>query len=157
MVDERGPAVRFPPPFVFVAGFLVAWLFDRYLGFEIDGEGPGVPQTVLGVAAIAAGAAVTFWGMATFARARTPIIPDRPARELVIRGPYRFTRNPMYVGLTALYCGLALVTNMAWPLVLLPVVLIVLTLAVIVHEERHLRDAFGAAYDDYCRRVRRWI
>jgi protein-S-isoprenylcysteine O-methyltransferase Ste14 len=157
VADARGPAVRFPPPFVFVAGFLLAWLFERLLGFEIDGEGPKLPQTILGAAAIALGLVLTFWGLMTFARARTPIIPDRPARELVTRGPYRFTRNPMYVGLTALYCGLALVTNMAWPLVLLPAVLIALTATVIVHEERHLRDTFGPAYEEYCRRVRRWI
>ena len=157
MVDDRGPAVRFPPPFVFVAGFLVAFLLENLLGFEIDGEGPTLPQTALGVAAVATGLVLTLWGLATFARARTPIIPDRPARELVTRGPYRFTRNPMYVGLTALYSGLALVLNMAWPLVLLPVVLTALTTLVIVHEERHLREAFGQSYEDYCRRVRRWV
>jgi protein-S-isoprenylcysteine O-methyltransferase Ste14 len=100
---------------------------------------------------------VMLWGLATFARARTPIIPDRPARQLVSHGPYRISRNPMYLGLTSLYTGLALVLNLAWPLVLLPVVLLTLTATVIVHEERHLRAAFGATYEDYCRRVRRWI
>ena len=149
--------MRFPPPFVFVGGFLAAWVLDILLGFEIDGEGAGSIQVGLGVAAMAVGGALMFWGLATFARARTPIIPDRPARQLVVSGPYRFTRNPMYLGLTALYTGLALVLNLAWPLVLLPVVLLTLTAVVIVHEERHLRDAFGTAYEDYCRRVRRWV
>jgi protein-S-isoprenylcysteine O-methyltransferase Ste14 len=157
VTDGRGPAVRFPPPFLFVGGFLAAWLLDVILGFEIDGEGAGLIQTGLGVAAIAIGLAFMFWGLATFARARTPIIPDRPARQLIVHGPYRFSRNPMYVGLTALYTGLALVLNMAWPLVLLPVVLLTLTALVIVHEERHLRDAFGTTYEEYCRRVRRWV
>jgi protein-S-isoprenylcysteine O-methyltransferase Ste14 len=155
--NGRGPAVRFPPPFLFVGGFLAAWLLDMLLGFEIDGEGVGLIQAGLGVAAMAVGLAFMLWGLATFARARTPIIPDRPARQLVVHGPYRFSRNPMYVGLTSLYTGLALVLNMAWPLVLLPVVLLTLTALVIVHEERHLRDAFGTTYEEYCRRVRRWV
>ena len=157
MSDPRGPAIRFPPPFVFVGWFLFAWLLERALGFEIDGEGAGRVQVAIGTAAMAGGAALMLWGLTMFARARTPIIPDRPARAFVVSGPYRFSRNPMYLGLTGLYAGLALVLNMAWPLVLLPLVLLTLTSAVIVHEERHLREAFGASYEDYCRRVRRWI
>jgi protein-S-isoprenylcysteine O-methyltransferase Ste14 len=152
-----GPGVRFPPPFVFVGGFLAAWALDFLIGFEIDGEGAGALQSGLGAAAMTIGIAIMLWGLATFARARTPIIPDRPARSLVASGPYRISRNPMYLGLTILYTGLALVLNMAWPLVLLPVVLLVLTSTVIVHEERHLRASFGASYEEYCRRVRRWI
>ncbi|HYN09176.1 MAG TPA: isoprenylcysteine carboxylmethyltransferase family protein [Vicinamibacterales bacterium] len=157
MADAQGPGVRFPPPFVFVGGFLAGWVLDFVIGFEIDGERAGVTQIGLGVAAMAIGTAVMLWGLATFARARTPIIPDRPARQLVSNGPYRISRNPMYLGLTSLYTGLALVLNMAWPLVLLPFLLLILTASVIVHEERHLREAFGATYEDYCRRVRRWI
>jgi protein-S-isoprenylcysteine O-methyltransferase Ste14 len=157
VADARGPGIRFPPPFVFVGGFLAAWLLERALGFEIDGEGPKLPQLVIGLIATVAGLSLTFWGMGTFRRAGTPVIPDRPATELVVSGPYRFTRNPMYLGLTSLYVGLALLLNLAWPLVLLPIVLLVLTRTVIVHEEQHLRDKFGAAYGDYSRRVRRWI
>ena len=157
MADASGPGIRFPPPFVFVAGFLAAWVLERSIGFEIDGEGPKTPQVVIGLIAIVAGLSLTFWGMGTFTRVGTPVIPDRPATELVISGPYRFTRNPMYLGLTALYLGLAILLNLAWPLVLLPIVLLVLTKTVIVHEEQHLRAAFGSAYGDYCRRVRRWI
>ena len=157
VADERGPGVRFPPPFVFVGGFLAAWMLETLLGFEIDGEGAGAIQVGLGIAAMAVGGALMFWGLATFARAGTPIIPDRAARRLVVSGPYRFSRNPMYLGLTALYTGLALVLNLAWPLVLLPVVLLTLIALVIEHEEQHLRDAFGTSYEEYCRRVRRWV
>ena len=81
--------------------------------------------------------------MVTFWRARTAIIPHRPASRLVRHGPYRFTRNPMYVGLTGLYTGLALIFNVGWPLVLLPLVLVVLWGVVIQREERYLRAAFG--------------
>jgi protein-S-isoprenylcysteine O-methyltransferase Ste14 len=153
----RGPGIRFPPPFVFVAGYALAWLLDRRLEFKIDGAGPGVPQQILGLAALAGGLGVMGWGLVTFIRARTPVNPMRPARQLVTWGPFRFSRNPMYVGLTLAYFGLALVVNQAWPLILLPLVLITISLAVIGREERYLRAQFGAQYDAYAGRVRRWL
>ena len=80
-----------------------------------------------------------------------------PARTIVTSGPYRYTRNPMYIGLTLGYIGFAIALNMAWPLVTLPLVLIALRVFVIAREERHLRDAFPDEYLAYCDRVRRWI
>lgn len=147
----------FPPPFVFAGGWLVAWWLNTRLDFAIHGAGPGLLQTSLGAALAGCGLLLMFWGMATFIRARTAVIPRHPARALVAHGPYRFSRNPMYVGLSALYVGLALLINWAWPLVTLPIVLIVLTTAVIRREERYLRRAFGDDYEAYCRRVRRWV
>jgi protein-S-isoprenylcysteine O-methyltransferase Ste14 len=100
---------------------------------------------------------MTWWGLSTFMRVRTGIMPDRPARQLVTFGPYRFSRNPMFVGFTAIYIGLASLLNLAWPLVLLPLVLGLLTLTVIRHEERYMRNEFGEEFVSYCGRVRRWL
>jgi protein-S-isoprenylcysteine O-methyltransferase Ste14 len=75
----------------------------------------------------------------------------------VTGGPYRRTRNPMYVAMTLLYLGASLLMNGLWPLLALPVVLAALTFAVIRREERYLSSAFGAEYDAYRRRVRRWL
>jgi protein-S-isoprenylcysteine O-methyltransferase Ste14 len=155
--DARGPGVRFPPPFVFVAGWLLAWGLDTRIEFLIDGAGAGPVQIAIGAALASAGLCLMFWGLVTFIYARTPVVPTRPARDLVRGGPYRYSRNPMYLGFTGLYAGLALLTNSAWPLVLLPVVLLALTSLVIRREEAHLQRMFGSDYDDYCRRVRRWI
>ena len=154
---SRGPGVVVPPPLVFIAAFGLAWWLDSRLEFEIDGAGAGGVQMALGVAAIVVGLGLAYSGIATFARARTPILPVKPARLLVLTGPYRFTRNPMYLGLTTVYFGAALVLNMAWALVLLPVVLGVLTVFVIEREERYLLSAFGGGYEHYRQRVRRWI
>jgi protein-S-isoprenylcysteine O-methyltransferase Ste14 len=153
----RGPDVRFPPPFLFAAGFLVAWLLHRRVPFEIAGAGGGLVQGALGAVGFGLGLALMCAGFWTFMQNRTPVIPHRPARLLVRRGPYRFTRNPMYLGLTFAYVGLALLINWAWPLVLLPLVLIALTTFVIAREERYLRSAFGTDYDAYCQQVRRWL
>lgn len=80
---------------------------------------------------------------------------ERPNR-IVLRGPYAFSRNPMYVAWTLAYVGIALVANTAWSLVLLPVVL-ALTQVVVVREERALAGRFGAAYQGYKTSVRRYL
>jgi len=94
---------------------------------------------------------------AKFARARTTIVPNRPSKALVTTGPYRITRNPMYVSLAALYVGLAFVGNSWWPLILLPAVVLIIDRAVIAREERYLAGAFPTEYDAFRRRVRRWL
>ena len=113
------------------------------------------------IAIAATGAAtlfgITWWALSTFVRVRTGIMPDRPARQLVTFGPYRFSRNPMFVGFSAIYVGLAVLLNMVWPLAVLPLVIAVLTLTVIRHEERYMATEFGDPYQTYCRRVRRWM
>ncbi|MFL5562811.1 MAG: methyltransferase family protein, partial [Gemmatimonadaceae bacterium] len=75
----------------------------------------------------------------------------------VVGGPYRFTRNPMYVSMAALYLGLSLALNSWWPVVLLPFVLLIIQRAVIAREERYLRARFPVEYPEYCRTVRRWL
>jgi protein-S-isoprenylcysteine O-methyltransferase Ste14 len=152
-----GPGIRFPPPFLFVGGFLAAWLLNRQLPFEIDGAGAGALQTTAGAGLLAVGLAVMASGLVTFVRHRTSVIPHHAARELVRTGPYRFSRNPMYLGLTLAYAGLALTINWAWPFVVLPIVILLLSAFVIAREERYLRSAFGVDYESYCRRVRRWL
>src|SRR5262245_64091447 len=82
--------------------------------------------------------ALVGWAFATFRRARTAIIPHHPASQLVRGGPYRFTRNPMYVSLTLLYLGLSLIFDKAWPLAVLPLVVFTLRRLVIAREEAYL-------------------
>ena len=156
--NSRGPGVWVPPPILFVVGFLIAWLLDRRV-YPM----PMVPPqwaTALGVVGFGItiiGIAIGAWGMLTFARAHTAIVPIRPASQLVQHGPYRFTRNPMYSGLTFAYLGVAALFNLAWAILVLPVVVVALRRLVIVREEAYLQREFGAEYEDYRRRVRRWL
>jgi protein-S-isoprenylcysteine O-methyltransferase Ste14 len=159
MADQnpRGPGVLIPPPLLFVVGFLIAWLVGRIYPLTIlphrwEGVFGGVG---LGIAAV--GVATAAWGMFTFARARTAIVPIRRASRLVEHGPYRFTRNPMYTGLTLAYLGLMALFNSGWALLILAIVLVALKHLVIDREETYLQREFGADYDAYRRRVRRWI
>lgn len=103
------------------------------------------------------GLVLVIWAMTTFVRARTAILPFRPASRLVRAGPYRFSRNPMYVSLSALYVGLAFVFSVGWPLVFWPIVLVSLYRFVIRREEKYLAGAFGAEYAAYRNDVRRWL
>jgi protein-S-isoprenylcysteine O-methyltransferase Ste14 len=80
---------------------------------------------------------------------------ERP-NQLVLKGPYAFSRNPMYVGWTLVYVGIALVVNTVWLLLLLPVVLLV-TQIVVVREERSLEGRFGSAYRSYKTSARRYV
>lgn len=97
------------------------------------------------------------WALATFRTARTSLVPNRPSSALATNGPYRVTRNPMYASLVMAYVGFAILANMLWPLILLPLVILAVQRFVIAREERYLMSAFPVDYPAYCQRVRRWI
>ena len=161
MSDTPGPiphpGVRFPPPLLFVAGFLIGWALSRKFPLPLlRGDAERIGEFA-GFILIGFGLALTFWGLATFWSRRTGILPHRPASQIVRGGPYRFTRNPMYTGMTGAYIGLALLVGDAWPLLFLPFVLMLLVRLVIAREERYLASAFPGEYDAYRREVRRWL
>jgi protein-S-isoprenylcysteine O-methyltransferase Ste14 len=151
--NGRGP-VPVPPPLVYVAGFLVG------LGVGYAVPAPQPPATLRIVAAVLGVAlllALDTSAMLRFLRGGTPVNPARPARRLITTGPYRFSRNPMYLGMACAYAGAAVATGVLWALAVLPVVLLVIDFLVIPREERHLAKLFGEEYEDYRRRVRRWL
>jgi protein-S-isoprenylcysteine O-methyltransferase Ste14 len=90
-------------------------------------------------------------------RAGTNIRPDQPSLAVVTDGPFRFSRNPMYLASIGLYLSVALLLNALWPLVLLPIMIAVLDWGVVRREERYLEAKFGASYREYRMRVRRWL
>ncbi|MFN0088596.1 MAG: methyltransferase family protein [Blastocatellia bacterium] len=156
-MPRKSPGVHFPPPILYVIGFGIGWLLNRAWPFPLfhsmrSAGGWFFGWLLIGLALILLAAALV-----TFLRHRTGIYPNQPAAAIVRDGPYRFSRNPMYVALTILYLGIVLLTHLLWPLLLLPLVILVLQKAVIQREERYLKDAFGEAYEQYCRQVRRWL
>jgi protein-S-isoprenylcysteine O-methyltransferase Ste14 len=97
------------------------------------------------------------WGLVTFRRARTTTVPGQISAELVTWGPYSFTRNPMYVGLTIAYIGETFILQQIWPRILLLLVLAYVNWVVIPLEQRKLSETFGEEYARYQVRVRRWL
>lgn len=118
---------------------------------------PAPVRLAAGAVGIAAWLALDGFAMLRFRQAGTSVAPRRAASALVTSGPYRATRNPMYLGMAFLYTGLALLLDVLWPLILLPVVLIVVDRFVIAREERDLETKFGEAYRTYTGRIRRWL
>lgn len=95
--------------------------------------------------------------MREFLRAKTPFEVYRPATALVTTGLYRYTRNPMYLGLTVAYVGAALLASSLWVLGLLLPLILVVHYGVVLREEQYLAAKFGAAYRQYQAAVRRWL
>ncbi len=90
-------------------------------------------------------------------RAGTNVNPYKPTSGLVVNGPFRFTRNPIYLAFTLLYGGIAALVNALWAILLLPILLVIMRCGVIEREERYLEQKFGQEYLRYKERVRRWI
>jgi protein-S-isoprenylcysteine O-methyltransferase Ste14 len=150
--DHSG--VRFPPPFAFAIPFCIGLLIHRFYPI---GLGPREILAIPGLILAVGGFLLVLFAMGFFVRARTSPLPIKPTTAIVATGPYRFTRNPMYVGMTLLYVGLALWLDSLWPLLLLPAALWVVQRYVIAREEVYLEAKFGDEYRRYKERVRRWI
>ncbi|WP_353266602.1 isoprenylcysteine carboxylmethyltransferase family protein [Gemmatimonas sp.] len=153
---DLGPAVKFPPPALFVAGLGAGVLIDRVIPAGWVPSGHRLWE-LLGVALGVVGLAVVYTGIISFRRHRTAVYPNRPASTLVASGVYAHTRNPMYVGMTTFYVGGVLLLHSVGALLLLPVVLRLLFVHVVQREEAHLRAAFPEEYARYCATVRRWL
>ncbi|WP_301539035.1 isoprenylcysteine carboxylmethyltransferase family protein [Nocardioides sp. zg-1230] len=97
------------------------------------------------------------WSLWPFARHRTGLLPGGATMALIEAGPYRLSRNPLYVGLLALHLGVALLASSLWAVVALPVSWWLVWWGAVRPEERFLRERFGEEYDAYVRRVRRWL
>jgi len=155
--SPSGPGVRYPPPLLFVLGIVAGWLLNRAFPLPLIGSAARSAGALVGWLLVALGAAWPVWALATFRGARTAISPNQSASTLVTHGPFQLSRNPMYLGLSLLYLGVMLLVNSVWILLFLPLVIAILYLTVIRQEERHLAATFGIAYDEYRRRVRRWL
>lgn len=157
MLAPRGPNIRVPPLF-FGGGFLIGlWLESVKRIQLVHGSAASLTLSRVGWVVTIVGFVIAHWGVLTFFLAGTTMFPFEPASRLVRHGPYRFTRNPMYVGLTVSYIGIALIMNVGWPLALLPLVLWGMDILVIREEEKYLSRTFGDDYAAYKKQVRRWI
>ena len=154
-IDNAG--VRFPPPLLSVLAILAGWLLDRQWPLPIASQGRSATQLALGWIVILAAFALAFWAISTFRRWKTAVIPRKPATRIVQDGPFAYSRNPMYVGMTMLTVGVGVLLNTWWVLAMTPVALTVLYLKVVRREEAYLASTFPDDYRAYCARVRRWF
>lgn len=147
-----------PPPLLFVLPFLEGLAVQHFVPIQIvKGVEPTRILMFVGMAEILIALALSAWAIATFRRLQTPVIPRHPARVIAEEGPYRLTRNPMYLGFAVMYLGFAFVVNSLWPLLFLPEAIALTYVFAIKREEQYLTREFGDAYTAYRARVRRWI
>lgn len=148
------PGVHIPPPLLYAGAVVAGWLLNGRWPLRIGG---GAGRRAVAWALVAGWALLAASSIGLFRRRQTSMITFRPATALVTSGPYAYTRNPMYVSLALLAVAFALFLNTWWTIILLVPTLIVVQQFVIVPEERYLRRRFGAEYEEYTRRVRRWL
>ena len=103
------------------------------------------------------GSALGLWGVRAFHRAGTNVSPSRPTTALVTDGPFRYSRNPLYVAMTVIYLGMTLALGSWWPLAMLIPVLAMVHWRIVLREEQYLENRFGDNYRAYKVRVRRWV
>ena len=153
--EDTGPGVRIPPPVVILAGIVIGAATDRVFPIEVPAATfTGWLGGALVLFALILGPGLSF---REYRKVNTPIRPDRPATALVTTGPFRYTRNPMYLSLLMLQTGVGLWMSNAWVIVLLVPVTAWLRWRVIAAEERHMVRQFGQVYLNYQARVRRWL
>jgi protein-S-isoprenylcysteine O-methyltransferase Ste14 len=152
LADNAG--VRVPPPLIYVVLFGLGLLLHQLAPLAFL---PAIPARVAALIFLGAGVLLAIWSNVLFRHAHTSLVPIKPSTALVVRGPYRLTRNPMYLGLLCVYIALALWFGFVWALVLVPLVVLAVQRLAIAKEERYLEQKFGDAYRQYRTHVRRWI
>jgi len=143
-----------PAPLIFLALLVVGLMLNRDIPIRF------LPSSLAHVAGIVAAAGSLLVGgsaVISMRRAHTSPNPRTPTRALVETGMFRYTRNPLYLSLLGLYTGIAVYANDLWPILLIPLLVVLVEGWVVKPEETYLEQSFGDAYTSYKRRVRRWI
>ena len=143
-----------PPPLIYLGALLVG------AGLDYLWPAPFVPAGVqypVGLGAAALGLLGVALSFRLFRRAGTHVEPYKPTEALIMTGPYRFSRNPIYVSMSLLYVGIAVLLDSLWVVALLIPTLVVMRYGVIAREERYLERKFGDDYRRYKAQVRRWL
>ena len=148
------PGVIAPPPLIYGIPLAAGLYMNTTDPFPMmpaqDAKWIGLATLAMGIVLMVS-AGIQFW------RKHTSVIPYIPTTAIIQSGPFRISRNPIYLADTLCYVGIAILLDSAWPLLVLPLVLLVVHRGVILREERYLERKFGDEYNSYKLRVRRWL
>lgn len=150
-VAKLGP---FRPPLIYLVSLVAGVLIQgaRRLPFV-----PGPLAVPAGASVVVVAITLFAYSVATFRAAGTPVPARKPTTEIVRTGPYRFSRNPIYVAFSLFQLGIAIWSNSVWLLITLVGAVALIHYVVIPREEQYLERRFGAHYSDYKISVRRWL
>ena len=152
--DSHGPGVRLHPPIIYAISILCGIVLNNLSPLVMPF---GLYGRLYGGIILAFVFAIAGWALFEFHSAKTDVRPDRPDSALITGGPFKFTRNPLYIVLSLVQATAAVWLNNLWVLILLPLSITVITRYAIAREERYLEKLFGQDYLDYQSRVRRWL
>ena len=150
------PQVIALPPLIFLGALALAALLEAALPIPLPPLSSGVAYG-LGAVLILCGLALLLLGARRFTAAGTNIPPTLPTTALVVTGPYRWSRNPLYLAMILIYAGIGFAALSSWVLLLAVPLILILNYGVVIREEVYLERKFGADYRAYRARVRRWI
>jgi len=150
VTQPTSSGVRIFPPAIHLVAIAIGFLLQWAVPIRISG------MLVPGVLVLAIAVGLSVWAVMLMARAGTTPNPTRPTTALLIRGPYRFTRNPMYLAWELIVVGVGLAANAPWVMVMAVPAALLTRRLVIDKEERYLESKFGTEYLNYKSRVRRW-
>ena len=152
--DKHGPGIRLHPPIIFAISILAGVGLNNFWPRTMP---YGLQDHIYGMILIIVALLLAVWSLLGFYRTGTDVRPDTPDSTLLTSGPYRFSRNPLYIVLALAQLTAAVWLNNLWVLLLVIPSVIVISLYAIAREERYLEALFGQQYIDYKKRVRRWL
>ncbi len=152
--EADNPGVLVFPPLLYGAALLVVIALRWFWPLRIPAHDA---VFWLGTALLAAGIGVAVWGKKTMDRAGTNVNPRRPTTAIVTGGPFRYTRNPLYLAITMILLGISFVIDTWWGIIVIVPVLLIMHFGVVRREERYLEQKFGENYLQYKRAVRRYL
>lgn len=145
--------VLLPPVWLLLCLILMLLLDYRFPLYEF-----GLPLSLpIGISVLLCGLGLILISARLFSRAKTPIIPFEKSTRLLTGGVYRYTRNPIYLGMVIILIGAAIALGSLSSLLIVPIFWLIIRHAYILHEESFLLQIFGDEYTEYRRRVRRWL
>ncbi|MEX0931229.1 MAG: isoprenylcysteine carboxylmethyltransferase family protein [Candidatus Paceibacterota bacterium] len=147
--------VKIFPPLIFLLPAIIGTVLQLLVPLYIFPV--GLARFAIGGLLIILGISFLSWAMNTLRNADTAIHPDHTTNSVVVEGPFKFTRNPMYVSFSVVYLGLTALINTWWMAFFFPLIIPILFYAVISREEEYLKEKFGAQYEQYQQSVGRWF
>ena len=154
--EKDHPAIAAPPPLIFGVVLALGLLLHRYLPLFIADRSCALFKTMGNLLFLLSGL-ITLPTLVLMIRHKTALSPYKPTTRLVTTGLFRYSRNPLYIGLLLIYGGVTLHADSLWLLLLAPFLFFALDRGVVTREEEYLERKYGQEYREYKERVRRWI
>ncbi len=145
------------PPLILAVSLGMSWALGALIPLQLLPTALSGMALAFGIIDCVLAAFIALSAISAFKRAGTHVEPHKPALVLVEDGPYRFTRNPMYIGLILLHLGISFIFSLDWGLPMIVLFWAVLHFGVVLREEAYLTDKFGAPYTAFLDRTRRWL